>query len=242
MKSRHAWKLADGEAVNANFGPDGAQGKAPATFLKAPGPKAYVPNTVRAIRAAAVLALAAMAVAGGGSVLAGCTKPRPAAAGAQIGGAFHLIDQDGHAVDQHLLDGKWSAVFFGYTYCPDSCPATLQALGAAARQLGAATPFQTVFITVDPARDTPAEMKTYLQNQGFPAHAVGLTGTPAEIAAAAKAYSVYYAKSGTGADYTVDQSAAVYLMDPHGRFARPLAHDMAPALIAQQIQAAEQVG
>jgi protein SCO1/2 len=62
------------------------------------------------------------------------------------------------------------------------------------------------------------------------------------VAAVAKAYSVYYAKSGTGADYTVDHSAAVYLMDPHGRFARPLSHDMAPALIAQQVQAAEKAG
>ena len=175
-------------------------------------------------------------------MLVGCAKPPPAVAGSQIGGPFHLVDQNGAAVDQHILDGKWSAVFFGYTYCPDSCPATLQALGVAARQLGAATPFQTVFITVDPARDTPAQMKTYLQNQGFPAHAVGLTGSPNQIAAAAKAYGVYYAKSGTGEDYTVDHSAAVYLMDPHGRFARPLSHDMAPALIAQQIQAAERGG
>jgi protein SCO1/2 len=82
-------------------------------------------------------------------------------------------------------------------------------------------------------------MKTYLQNQGFPANAVGLTGTPAQVAAAAKAYGVYYAKSGSGEDYTVDHSAAVYLMDPHGQFSRPLAHDMAPTLIAQQIQSAE---
>jgi protein SCO1/2 len=160
-------------------------------------------------------------------------------AGADIGGPFKLVNQDGRAVDQHILDGKWSAVFFGYTYCPDTCPATLQALGAAARQLGDKAPFQTVFISVDPARDTPAQMKTYLESQGFPAHAVGLTGSPTQIAEAAKVYGVYYAKSGAGADYTVDHSAAVYLMDPKGRFARPLSHDMAPALIAQQIEAAE---
>jgi protein SCO1/2 len=188
--------------------------------------------------------LLAVAMIGGVGMLAACGAPPQAAnAGVPIGGPFHLVDQNGRAVDQHILDGKWSAVFFGYTYCPDTCPATLQALGAAARQLGAgAKDFQTVFITVDPARDTPAQMKAYLQNQGFPANAVGLTGSPAEVAAVAKAYSVYYAKSGTGADYTVDHSAAVYLMDPHGRFARPLSHDMAPALIAQQVQAAEKAG
>ncbi len=99
-----------------------------------------------------------------------------------------------------------------------------------------------VFISVDPDRDTPQQMKTYLQSQGFPAHAIGLTGTPAEVAAAAKAYSVYYAKSGTGADYTMDHSAAVYLMNPGGKFTRPLSHEMTPDLIAQQIKAAEQQG
>jgi protein SCO1/2 len=159
-----------------------------------------------------------------------------------VGGPFHLVNQDGRSVDQHVLDGRWSAVFFGYTYCPDTCPATLQALGAASRQLKAvpgAPPFQVVFISVDPARDTPSQMKLYLQSQGFPARAVGLTGSPEQVAAVAKAYGVFYAKAGTGADYTVDHSAAVYLMDPKGRFARALSHDMAPALIAQQIDAAE---
>jgi protein SCO1/2 len=97
-----------------------------------------------------------------------------------------------------------------------------------------------VFVTVDPARDTPAQMKAYLSSQGFPAHAIGLSGPPTQVAAIAKAYGVYYARSGSGADYTMDHSAAVYLMDPKGRFARPLAHDMAPTLIAQQIKAAQQ--
>ena len=157
----------------------------------------------------------------------------------QIGGPFHLVNQDGRPTDQHVLDGKWSAVFFGYTYCPDTCPATLQALGAASRKLGDPKDLQVVFISVDPDRDTPKQMKTYLASQGFPAHAIGLTGTPAQVAQAAKAYSVYYAKSGTGADYTMDHSAAVYLMDPKGRFTRPLSHDMAPDLIAQQIKAAQ---
>jgi len=164
------------------------------------------------------------------------------ASASPIGGPFHLTDQDGRPVDQRLLAGKWSAVFFGYTYCPDVCPATLQALGAASRKLGDPKDFQVVFITVDPDRDTPRQMKTYLDSQGFPVHVVGLTGTPAEIAAAAKAYSVYYAKSGSGADYTMDHSAAVYLMDPKGRFARPLSHDMTPDLIAQQIKDAEAQG
>jgi protein SCO1/2 len=226
MKSQKRLRLGQDAALTGKSGPEVVSGKA---LASRPG----VSRTV-------VLALAISLMGAAPMLLGGCAKTPAAAAASGIGGPFHLVDQNGAPVDQHILDGKWSAVFFGYTYCPDSCPATLQALGAAARQLGSGTPFQTVFITVDPARDTPAEMKTYLQNQGFPAHAIGLTGLPDQIAAAAKAYGVYYAKSGTGADYTVDHSAAVYLMDPHGRFDRPLAHDMAPNLIAQQIKAAEQ--
>jgi protein SCO1/2 len=204
----------------------------------APGPKPRLPL---------VPILVVVVILGGlcGLVWRISATPKPAAADAaqmSIGGPFNLIDQNGRPVDQHILDGKWSAVFFGYTYCPDTCPATLQALGAASRKLGDPNNFQVVFISVDPDRDTPQQMKTYLQSQGFPAHAIGLTGTPAEVAAAAKAYSVYYAKSGTGADYTMDHSAAVYLMNPGGKFTRPLSHEMTPDLIAQQIKAAEQQG
>jgi protein SCO1/2 len=188
-----------------------------------------------------VLILAAVAAVGLTLGLAALHRPQaPAASASAIGGPFHLTDQNGRAVDQHVLDGKWSAVFFGYTYCPDTCPATLQALGAASRQLGAAAgSFQVVFITVDPARDTPSQMKIYLESQGFPAHVIGLTGSPAQIDQVARAYGVYYAKSGSGSDYTMDHSAAVYLMDPKGRFQRPLSHDMSPSLLVQQILAAE---
>jgi len=227
-------------------GPDDGRGKASSTKRANPkngagGAPAGAMSPILPI----VLAVAVLGLLGVLAAAALTLKGRPAAtadAGASIGGPFHLVDQDGRAVDQHILDGKWSAVFFGYTYCPDTCPATLQALGAASRQLGAAKPFQTVFISVDPARDTPAQMKTYLESQGFPAHAVGLTGSATQIAQVAKVYGVYYAKSGAGADYTMDHSAAVYLMDPKGKFSRPLSHDMAPALIAQQIKAAEDAG
>ncbi len=207
---------------------------------KTPGEASNPPRRPGALFGLAILAFVAVLAAAAGTLIWRNPAPHLADAGPAIGGPFHLVDQDGRPVDQHILDGHWSAVFFGYTFCPDTCPATLQALGAAARQLGSAVPFQVVFVTVDPARDTPAQMKTYLSSQGFPAHAIGLSGTPAQVAAIAKAYGVYYARSGTGADYTMDHSAAVYLMDPKGRFARPLSHDMAPALIAQQIRAAQQ--
>jgi protein SCO1/2 len=151
--------------------------------------------------------------------LAACSPQRtPKAA---IGGPFQMVDQNGKAQTEAVLNGKWSAVFFGYTFCPDVCPTTLQAFGEAKKQLGArGKDFQVVFISVDPARDTPAQLKTYLDNQAFPEGVIGLTGSEAQVAATAKAYKVYYKKAGTGDDYTVDHVAYTYLMDPKGQFVR----------------------
>jgi len=160
---------------------------------------------------------------------------------ARIGGPFKMVDQNGRPVDERVLLGKWSAVFFGYTYCPDTCPATLAALAATQARLGpAAKTFQVVFVSVDPARDTPAQMKLYLSAQGFPGGAVGLTGSPAQVADIAKAYAAIYAKGGTGPDYQVQHSAAIYLMDPHGKFARPLNEAQGPDTMAKQIVEAMQ--
>jgi protein SCO1/2 len=151
-----------------------------------------------------------------------------------------MVDQNGRGVDQAVLLGKWSAVFFGYTYCPDTCPATLSALAATQARLGtAAKAFQVVFVSVDPARDTPAQMKLYLSAQGLPG-ALGLTGSPAQVAEIAKAYSVFYAKSGQGSDYEMQHTAVIYLMDPHGKFVGPLIEAQGPAVMAKQVIAAMQ--
>jgi protein SCO1/2 len=164
---------------------------------------------------------------------------RSGVAPSDIGGPFQLIDQSGTPVDQHILRGKWSAVFFGYTYCPDVCPTTLAALGQAVEDLGPdASRFQVVFITVDPERDTPAALKAYLASPTFPKGAVGLTGSSRQIAAVARAYHVYYQKAPQGSSYSMDHSAVVYLMDPQGRFVRPLDVGVAPLQIAGQIRTA----
>jgi protein SCO1 len=156
-----------------------------------------------------------------------------------VGGPFRLVDQTGASVDQGLLRGRWSAVFFGYTYCPDVCPTTLAALGQAVADLGAdARRFQVVFVTVDPERDTPAVLKAYLASPTFPPGARGLTGSPKQIAVVAAAYHVYYHKAPQGASYSMDHTAVVYLMDPQGRFVRPLDVAVAPPQIARQIRAA----
>lgn len=155
---------------------------------------------------------------------------------AAIGGPFHLVDQNGQPRTEALLKGKWTAVYFGYTYCPDVCPATLQALGEAKRALGAkGQAFQAVLITVDPARDTPQALKTYLDNSAFPQDAVGLSGTPDQIAEAARVYRVYYRKAGSGDNYTVDHVAYAYLMDPKGEFVRIIDNQASPDDIAYMV-------
>jgi protein SCO1 len=146
-----------------------------------------------------------------------------------VGGPFHLVDQTGRAVDQSVLKGKWSAVYFGYTYCPDVCPTTLTTLGGAIDRMGArAKDVQIVFITVDPHRDTPAQLKNYLSSAEFPRGVIGLTGTDAQVAQVAQAYKVYFQKSGTGAAYTVDHSSAIYLMDPKGQFDTVIPYGLTP--------------
>ena len=146
-----------------------------------------------------------------------------------IGGDFQLVDQDGRTVDQTMLNGKWSLVFFGFTYCPEYCPTTLGELAAVQQQLGdKARDLQIVFISVDPQRDTPQTLKDYLSSEGFPKGAIGLTGTPDQIARAAKAYRAFYEKVGEGETYTMNHSLTVYLMGPDGKFRTAVAYGLGP--------------
>ena len=178
-------------------------------------------------RSLIIIALVAVIGLGAGAALFWRAESPAGADSAQadVGGPFKLVNQDGQTVDESILEGRWSVVFFGFTYCPDICPSTLQAVAAAQEQLGPrGADLQTVFISVDPERDTPEQLKTYLSLDAFPDGVVGLTGAPEQIEQVAKAYYVYYRKSGEGPDYTVDHSTAAYLMDPQGRFNRVLAY------------------
>jgi protein SCO1/2 len=189
-------------------------------------------------------------VAVGVAVVAGAGKlvyslwpaPAPPASSGQalIGGPFQLVDQDGKPVDQHVLDGKWSAVFFGYTYCPDVCPATLTTLAAAKARMGAkADRLQVVFVSIDPERDTPAQLKTYLESPAFPKPILGLTGTPEQVKTIARAYRVYYAKAGGTKPgdkaYLMDHASAIYLVNPKGQFGRLVDPQLPPDEMAKAL-------
>jgi protein SCO1/2 len=138
-----------------------------------------------------------------------------------IGGPFRLTDQEGRPVTDQNFKGHPFLVFFGYTHCPDICPTTLFEISEILGQLGPdANRMAALFVTVDPARDTPATLKDYLSS--FNARLVGLTGDQAAVDAIAKAYRVFVRKvPGEGSDYVMDHTALVYLMDKEGRFVAP---------------------
>lgn len=158
---------------------------------------------------------------------------------ALIGGPFSLINQDGKKVTEKDFRGRYMLVFFGYTFCPDVCPTELQVMTRALQSMGPAGDRITpVFISVDPARDTPEVLKSYVEN--FDPRLVGLTGTADEVAAAAKAYRVYYAKAGKSgaADYLMDHSSNIYLMDPQGRFIKHFSYTTDANALAEALAAA----
>ena len=157
--------------------------------------------------------------------LAGCGQsppPEPPLAGARIGGPFALTGEEGRRVTDRDLAGQWRIMYFGYTFCPDICPIDAQNIGAGLKRFEAEDAAQAakvtpVFVTVDPARDTPAVLKRF--TDAFHPRMIGLTGTDAEIARAAKAYAVYYSKgeASPGGGYLMDHQRAAFLMDPQGR-------------------------
>ena len=139
---------------------------------------------------------------------------------ALVGGPFTLTDHTGRRVTDQDFRGRVMMVFFGFTFCPDVCPTALQVMAAALDKIGAkAEQITPVLITVDPERDTPEQMAMYVKS--FHPRLVGLTGSPEEIAAVAKAYRVYFkrvADPKSSGGYTMDHSAIIYVMGPDGAF------------------------
>ena len=153
-----------------------------------------------------------------------------------IGGPFRLTDQNQMIRTEKDFQGKYMLVFFGYTYCPDVCPTTLAVMADALQKIGSlADKVTPVFITVDPKRDTPEKIKTYLSS--FGPRFVGLTGDSTDIASVAKEYRVYYREHPpeNGGEYTVDHSGVVYLMDPNGMFVANYSLDTGPDMLAADL-------
>ncbi|WP_395687414.1 SCO family protein [Aestuariivirga sp.] len=157
---------------------------------------------------------------------------------AMVGGPFTLTDQDGRVVTDRDFAGKYMLIFFGYTYCPDICPTELQVMTAALDSLGAQSErIQPIFISIDPARDTPEVLKAYVSN--FGPRLIGLTGTPDQIAAVARNYRVYFARAGntqSASDYLMDHSSIIYLMGPDGRFLKHMTYTTDIETLASQIK------
>ena len=152
-----------------------------------------------------------------------------------IGGDFTLTDQNGETRHAQDFRGKLMLVYFGYTYCPDACPTALQDMSRALDLMGdKGKDVEPIFITIDPARDTIEQMKLYASN--FPPRLIALTGTPEQIAEAAKAYRVYYekGKSVGGNDYLMDHTGFIYLMGRDGKY---LSH-FPPGTTPEQMAAA----
>jgi cytochrome oxidase Cu insertion factor (SCO1/SenC/PrrC family) len=151
-----------------------------------------------------------------------------------IGGPFALVDQNGGTVTNETLKGKPTLIYFGYTFCPDVCPTSLLLMETAIDKLGpdAAKKVNLVFITIDPERDTQKLIKDYVTN--FGPTFIGLTGTPEQVAAAARAYRVYFQKvpGKDGAPYLMDHSSIVYLLDRNGRFITHFTHEAKAEAIA----------
>lgn len=158
--------------------------------------------------------------------------------GSGVGGPFALVDQDGHQVTDRTYAGKYRLMYFGYTFCPDVCPVDVQKMAQGLKAFAAIDPARSakvvpIFVTVDPERDTPAVMKSFVR--AFSPTMVGLTGTTAQAAAARSAFRVYARKAGEGRDYLIDHSATIYLMDPDNRPISFLNHGATPQAIAAEL-------
>ncbi len=154
---------------------------------------------------------------------------------ATIGGPFALIDQDGKTRTDADFRGKFMLIYFGYSFCPDVCPTTLQEMADAFDKLGLKKGrVAPVFITVDPARDTPHVLKDYLKS--FGPEFVGLTGDSKQIGQAARVYRVFIRKHPLpGGNYSMDHSGVIYLMGPDGRFVTYYEDEIGPDKMAEDL-------
>lgn len=178
-----------------------------------------------------------------GLAVAACSPggAEPPLAGATMGGPFTLTAGDGRTVTQDDFAGRYRIVYFGFTHCPDICPTDLATIGQALRLFEDEHPkraakVQPLFITVDPERDTPEVVKDYAA--AFHPRILGLTGTPQQIADAAKKHGIYYAKGEAqpGGGYAVDHTRYIVLYGPEGEPIALLPHEQGPQAVAAELE------
>lgn len=161
---------------------------------------------------------------------------------ALVGGPFNLVSHRGERATEAILKGQLTLIYFGYTFCPDICPMELQTMGAALDMAGGKDGaglggIQALFITIDPERDTQAALAAYMKN--FHPRMLGLTGSKDEIAAAAKAFRVYFAKAENAQEpenYLMDHSNIIYLMGREGEFLTHFGFGAPPEEIAAKLK------
>jgi protein SCO1/2 len=176
--------------------------------------------------------------------LNGCSKPEnqePPLAGARMGGAFTLTNQDGKTVSDTDFAGQYRLIYFGYSFCPDVCPVDVQKLMQGFRALEKSDPkiagrLQPIFITIDPQRDTPAVLKQFVG--AFHPKLIGLTGSDAQIAEVAKRYAAVYQRGegGTKNAYLMDHSRTAVLYAPDGGPVALIPQDGTPQAIASELK------
>ena len=155
---------------------------------------------------------------------------------AQLGGPFELTDMNGRRFTEANLKGKYTLLYFGYTFCPDICPTELTIIAETLDRLGdLRKKFRVVMVSVDPERDTPEVLKEYMSN--FGPEFIGLTGTPEQIRKMAKQWRAYYRKvpDPNGEGYSMDHSAVTYLLDTNGKYLRHFAYGTPPERMAKGI-------
>lgn len=179
-----------------------------------------------------------------GLLLGACGQSVPAEdpplKGARLGGAFSMTDQNGRRVTERSWPGKYQLVYFGYTFCPDVCPVDMRVLGAGLRRFEESDPargakVQPLFVSVDPARDTPQVLRAFTAN--FHPRLIGLTGTPDELARMARAYGASYLRQdgATPGSYLMDHTRNAILYDPDGQPVVMIPYDRGPQGAADEL-------
>lgn len=157
-----------------------------------------------------------------------------------IGGPFKLASADGRQVTEQDFKGRKALVFFGYTYCPDICPITLFNVGKALQDVPADKRPATVFISVDPERDTPEKLAQYIRSNGFPEDITGLTGTQEELSTVSQEFATTFGRGDqdeSAGGYLVSHSSILYLMDENWKLQTFFMQDESPAAIAACLKA-----